>query len=187
MLRPHALVGGTALALRYGHRLSVDLDLFTTAPMDTGAVLAELQTRFTARFTFRRDQQAKWAVFGFIDGVKVDIVHFPHRCIAELHIENGIPMYADADIAAMKVEAILHRAKKKDFHDLELLLRMHGLAQVMEWHRCKYPDNSIAISVPYAITYFKDAEDGEDPISLQGQTWEGVKASIQKVVREYLS
>jgi hypothetical protein len=96
-------------------------------------------------------------------------------------------MYADEDIAAMKVEAILHRAKKKDFFDLELLLRMHGLAQVMACHRRKYPDNSIAISVPYAITYFKDAEDSEDPISLQGQTRATVKASIQKAVREYLS
>lgn len=27
-LRPFSLVGGTALALRYGHRSSVDLDLF---------------------------------------------------------------------------------------------------------------------------------------------------------------
>ncbi|MCB9183168.1 MAG: nucleotidyl transferase AbiEii/AbiGii toxin family protein [Flavobacteriales bacterium] len=187
LLRPHALVGGTALALRYGHRLSVDLDLFTTEPIDTGAMIAQLETQFSTRFSFRRDQQAKWAVFGFIDGVKVDIVHFPHRRIAGLHIESGIPMYADADIAAMKIEAILHRAKKKDFHDLELLLRMHGLAQVMEWHREKYPDNSLAISIPYAITYFKDAEDSEDPISLQGQTWEGVKASIQRSVRDFLS
>jgi hypothetical protein len=181
------LVGGTALALRYGHRLSVDLDLFTTAPMDTTAVVEALEARFAARFSFRRDQQAKWAVFGFIDGIKLDIVHFPHQRIAELSLEGGIPMYADADIAAMKIEAILHRAKKKDFYDLEVLLRKHGLAQVMEWHRTKYPDNSIAISVPYAITYFKDAEDSEDPISLQGQTWEGVKAAIQKAVRDYLS
>lgn len=187
LLRHHALVGGTALALRYGHRLSVDLDLFSTAPMDTTAVIEALEARFSARFSFRRDQQAKWAVFGFIDGIKLDIVHFPHQRIAEVSMEGGIPMYADADIAAMKIEAILHRAKKKDFYDLEVLLRKHGLAQVMEWHRAKYPDNSIAISIPYAITYFKDAEDSEDPISLQGQTWEGVKAFIQKAVRDYLS
>nr|WP_243698923.1 nucleotidyl transferase AbiEii/AbiGii toxin family protein [Flavobacterium sandaracinum] len=29
-LKDYILVGGTALALRLGHRLSVDLDLFTT-------------------------------------------------------------------------------------------------------------------------------------------------------------
>jgi len=180
------LVGGTALALRYGHRLSVDIDLFSTTTMDTAAVVVELEGLFGKRFTFRRDQQAKWAVFGFIDGVKVDIVHFPHPCIAEVQEEDGIAMYPDPDIAAMKVEAILHRAKKKDFYDLDILLRAHGLPKVMEWHRQKYPDNSIAISIPYAVTFFKDAEDSEDPICLQGQTWEGVKASIQKAVRDYL-
>lgn len=186
LLNTHALVGGTALALRYGHRLSVDIDLFCTQEMDTGAVLAQLESLFGKRFSFRRDQQAKWAVFGFVDGVKLDIVRFPHERIEDLVVEDGIPMYADADIAAMKVEAILHRAKKKDFHDIDLLLRHHGLPSILEWHRRKYPDNSIAISIPYALTYFKDAEDSEDPISLHGQTWEGVKASIQKAVRDYL-
>lgn len=185
-LRGHALVGGTALALRHGHRRSVDIDFFTTAPMDTHTVLGELEGVFGDRFSFRRDQQAKWAVFGFVDDVKVDIVHFPHQRIADLQDEEGIPLYADADIAPMKIEAILHRAKKKDFFDLDLLLREHGLPKVLEWHRRKYPGNSIAISIPYAITYFKDAEDSEDPVSLQGQTWAGVKASISAAVRDFL-
>lgn len=186
LLRSHALVGGTALAMRYGHRLSVDIDLFTTEPMDTPAVIAELEGLLGKRFSFRRDQQARWAIFGFVDGVKVDIVHFPHKRIAEVHLEEDVPMYADPDIAAMKIEAILHRAKKKDFYDIEILLRQHGLPTILQWHQRKYPDNSIAISIPYAITYFKDAEDSEDPVSLQGQTWEHVKASIQQAVRDYL-
>lgn len=87
----------------------------------------------------------------------------------------------------MKIEAILHRARKKDFFDLELLIRHHGLRQIMEWHRLKYPDNSIAISIPYAITYFKDAEEDENPVSLQQQTWQAVKESIGAAVRDYLS
>lgn len=33
-LGAHFLVGGTALALEYGHRLSVDLDLFTRESFD---------------------------------------------------------------------------------------------------------------------------------------------------------
>ena len=37
------------------------------------------------------------------------------------------------------------------------------------------------------MTYFDDAEDDEDPISLKGQTWESVKKNIQKKVRDYLS
>jgi hypothetical protein len=32
---PFRLVGGTALALQIGHRMSVDIDLFTDAPYDS--------------------------------------------------------------------------------------------------------------------------------------------------------
>jgi len=35
-------------------------------------------------------------------------------------------------------------------------------------------------------TYFDDADESEDPISLKGQTWDSVKAFIQQKVREYL-
>jgi hypothetical protein len=45
----------------------------------------------------------------------------------------------------------------------------------------------LLISIPQAITYFEDAEESPDPVSLQGQTWEGIKKIIQKQVREYLS
>lgn len=186
VLGDHALVGGTALALRYGHRISVDIDLFSTRPMDTDAVTKELETRFGERFSYRKDQRAKWAVFGFIDEVKVDLIHSPHPCIAPVEEREGFRMYADADIAPMKVQAILDRAKKKDFFDLDLLLRAHGLPKIMEWHRRKYPDHSIAISIPSAITWFKDAEDSEDPVSLKGQTWAGVKTSISEAVSDFL-
>lgn len=103
------------------------------------------------------------AAFGFIDGVKAGIVRFPHHPIAEIERLDGIKGYADADIAPMRIEAILHRAKKKDFFDLELLIRVHGLHAILAWHRKKSPDNSIAISIPYSITHFKDAKDSEAP------------------------
>ncbi|NJL74979.1 MAG: nucleotidyl transferase AbiEii/AbiGii toxin family protein [Saprospiraceae bacterium] len=35
VLNQFALVGGTNLSLRFGHRLSIDLDLFTNEPFDT--------------------------------------------------------------------------------------------------------------------------------------------------------
>jgi hypothetical protein len=35
------LAGGTALAIHYGHRISVDLDWFTPQPFDDGMLLAQ--------------------------------------------------------------------------------------------------------------------------------------------------
>lgn len=42
------------------------------------------------------------------------------------------------------------------------------------------------ISVPQALIYFDDAEDSEEPVSLEGQTWESIKLEIQTAVRNYL-
>lgn len=185
-LKDFSLVGGTALALRYGHRTSVDLDLFTEGEMDPNAIVATLTDVFGGSFTYREDQQAKWAMFGFIDEVKLDIVRFPHARIAKVVEVDGLRLYADDDIGPMKIEAILHRAKKKDFWDMSELLHAHGLQRIMDDHRRKYPKNTIAISIPRAITYFIDAEESEEPVSLKGQTWEGIKRSIKEVVNDYL-
>ena len=186
VLQEHALVGGTALALRYRHRISVDIDLFTTAEMHTPSIVEQLETIFGDRFTYRRDQQAKWAIFGYIDGIKIDIVKFPHPRIAEIDNSNEIRSYADMDIAPMKIEAILHRGKKKDFYDMAVLIEKHGLPKILQWHQRKYPNQGIPISIPRALTYFVDAEESEDPISLNKQTWEGVKDTIQVAVRDHL-
>ena len=50
LFAPFRLVGGTNLSLRLGHRLSVDIDLFTDAPynsLDYKAFEKFLQTKFS--------------------------------------------------------------------------------------------------------------------------------------------
>jgi hypothetical protein len=42
------------------------------------------------------------------------------------------------------------------------------------------------VTIPQAITYFEEADESEDPISLRNETWEEVKKGLQKVVNEYL-
>ncbi|MCB9170309.1 MAG: nucleotidyl transferase AbiEii/AbiGii toxin family protein [Flavobacteriales bacterium] len=185
-LKSFSLVGGTALALRHGHRRSIGLDLFTEFPFDKDAVLGALVDAFGEDFSYRGDQQSKWAIFGYVGGTKVDLVHYPHARLDEVVAEEGIRSYSDDDIGPMKVEAILHRAAKKDFWDIDALLQAYGLEHLIDRHRSKYPRNTIAISIPRAITYFVDAENGVDPVSLKGQTWEGVKRSIATVVDNYL-
>lgn len=185
-LQDFALVGGTALSLRYGHRRSIDLDLFTEGEMDARQVIAALTDAFGVAFSYREDQQTKWAVFGFIDGIKVDFVRIPHARITDLEVVDGIRFYTDADIGPMKMEAILHRARKKDFWDIAELLRAHGLQKLMDDHRRKYPKNTIPVSIARAITYFVDAEEDMDPVSLKGQTWESVKTEIGKLVNGHL-
>ena len=64
------LVGGTALALHIGHRLSIDLDLFSEKPFDTN----ELETHLALNYTFNTDYLASNTLKGFIDEIKVDFI-----------------------------------------------------------------------------------------------------------------
>jgi len=185
-LNEFCLVGGTALSLKYGHRSSIDLDLFYHLKFDHQMVIKVLEDHFEKRFTYKQ-QHTKFGVFCFIDDVKVDIVYFPHQPIREYVIEDNIRMYSSADIAAMKIQAILGRAQKKDFWDLHEILQHFTLQQIMDWHKQKYPTQMLAISIPHAITYYIDAEDSETPVSFKGQTWSQIKRDISKIVSDYLS
>ncbi len=185
-LQRFSLVGGTALALRYGHRSSEDLDLFCCEPFEHAPVIDELEKAFGAGFQYKK-QFNRFGIFCFIDSVKVDLVYYPHKQIGPGEVVSDIRMYLPDDIAAMKIQAILGRGKKKDFWDIFELFQHYSLQQIMEWHKLKFPDQILAISIPYALTYFADADETEDPVSFKGQTWIKVKKGIQKVVRDYLS
>jgi hypothetical protein len=74
------LVGGTALSLKFGHRISVDLDLFGgTDQFDREEILDALEKEFGTSFYFD-GSNTKGGIFCFIDDVKVDIIRFvsPH-------------------------------------------------------------------------------------------------------------
>ena len=80
----------------------------------------------------------------------------------------------------MKINAILGRGKKKDLWDLCELLHYYLLEQMIAFHKQKFPNQLLLISIPLAITYFTDAEETEEPVSLKGQTWSKVKKFIGK-------
>jgi len=184
-IKPFSLVGGTALALRYGHRSSIDLDLFRHEKFDINIIESELRNAFGNEFSYESGHK-NIGIFCYIKKVKVDLVYFPHSPIGEIEEVDNIRMYSNADISAMKIQAILGRAKKKDFWDLYELLRHYPLQQLIDWHKQKYPSQMLAISIPNAITYFAEAEESETPVSLKNQSWEKIKKGISKTVSDYL-
>lgn len=179
------LVGGTALALYYGHRLSVDLDLFSTHDFDTDVVVAAIEKAFP---DFRYTLAGKVGIFGFIGDLKTDFVrHHYFRHIGPPVAAGVIRIISAPDIAAMKIAAVLRRAVKKDFWDIAELLDHYSMDELIEYYNKKYPNQQLLISVPQALTYFMDAEESEDPVSLKGQNWPAVKQKIQRKVSAYLS
>jgi len=179
------LVGGTALSLLYGHRKSVDLDLFTIEKFDHDLIINLLKKEFGTTFEYEGGF-SKFGIFCFIESVKVDIVYYPHQIIIPSLDINEIRIYHPNEIAAMKIQAILGRGKKKDFWDVAEMLNHLTVQDFINAHQQKFPTQQLLISIPQALTYFTDADESEDPISLKGQTWTSVKKIIQQKVSDYL-
>ncbi len=79
--------------------------------------------------------------------------------------------------------------KYRSFSRLDMCaekLNHYPLADFVNFHHEKYSKQNLLISVPSALTYFADADESEDPVSLKGQTWKSVQSFISKKVSEYL-
>ena len=181
-----SLVGGTALSLLYGHRKSIDLDLFSNKTFDNQEITQALEGNFKDTFDIR-SSHPNFGIFCFVNDIKVDLIRHPHPLIRPVNHIDGIRMFSTEDIIAMKVQAVLGRGTKKDFWDIAELLNHFPVTDFVNFHKEKYATQNLLITVPQAIAYFADAEGGEDPISLKKQTWEGVKKSINLKVRAYLT
>ncbi len=105
-LKDCRLVGGTALALQYGHRSSVDLDVFGVVSDNDAALLDILEGfgQVPGKMT------SKYIKSFIVDGIKVDFVNYSrYPWIDEAIVEDGIRLASTKDIAAMKTYAIQNR------------------------------------------------------------------------------
>ena len=137
------LVGGTALALRFGHRLSIDLDYFSTQPFEPEVVQALIQDWDQFQFVSKNPI----GLFVYLRKIKVDFVKHPFTLLSPIETVDGIRMFSLDDIGAMKIAAISGRAEKKDFFDLFYLCHHHKpLRELLMLFVQKYKATSLFIA-----------------------------------------
>src|SRR5699024_383755 len=117
-LESFALVGGTNLSLKLGHRISVDIDLFTNEPFDTDLVYEAVSTQYPQVIKLGERNQTLWLT---IDDVKIDFILHRYPYLKEIERFEGIRFLSLEDIIPMKLEAMATRGVKKDFWDLSYL------------------------------------------------------------------
>lgn len=184
VLSTYNLVGGTGLSLKLGHRISIDIDLFSKEKIENEVIINCLSETFQNKFVLISSN--KVGIFCKINNIKVDLIHYNFDLINPIEEFENVRIVSSEDIAAMKIQAILGRGVKKDFYDLFELLNQFSLNEIIQFHKSKYPLQTLNITIPQAITYFEDADESEDPISLRNETWDEVKKGLRKVVNEYL-
>lgn len=151
------LVGGTSLSLQIGHRISVDIDLFTVSHFNTKDIKACLLENFITN-TISFDYESKNTLIGSIDQIKFDFIRHAYPTIKEGNIIDGIRLSSLEDIAAMKVGAITDNGTRiKDFVDLYFLLQRFSLKQIIQFYSQKYSSEN-SFHALKSITYFNDLD-----------------------------
>ncbi len=111
------LAGGTALALRLGHRVSIDLDFFSAIDDITRRTRQEILTALSTL-----SPQALEDVDGNllleVSGLHVGFFGYGYVLLEPTdHVEN-MALASIVDIGLMKLDALIRRGSRKDFYDL---------------------------------------------------------------------
>lgn len=172
------LVGGTSLALQYGHRTSVDLDFFGT--FDSELAFSSILRRYGQLTIVKESSKIKVYL---LDGIKVDFVHYDYPWLEAPLQVDGLTLATPPDIAAMKVNAIEGRGSKKDFIDLYYLLQRYTLAEILDFYKQKYPEHSVFRAL-MSMSYFDDADVQPTPRMFDNVSWNEMKEYIRSQVRQ---
>jgi hypothetical protein len=180
-LQNFELVGGTNLSLRYGHRLSIDLDLFTNEPFTNDLILTEIERKFT---NVEIVDEGVNMLYLFIEGVKIDMAFVPFPNIAPFDFVENIRLTSCPDVIAMKLNALARRGSKKDFWDLAEILDHYTIDEIIGFFKQKYASKDV-LYILRSMVYFEDAERQIDPDPLKKVSWKQVKDKVQIAVKEY--
>ncbi len=135
-LQDFFLVGGTALALQLGHRISIDINLFTHNDFDTKELFLKLNTQFeisnltentnTLNFNITFPEKSE-------NIIKIDLIKYSYPLINPIIKFDGIRLLSVEDIIPMKLSAVAGRGSKKDFYDIYKLLKSYSINKMFEF------------------------------------------------------
>jgi len=167
------LAGETALALRAGHRRSVDLDFFTPqSNFHTPSLLKHFKTGW------KTTRLEEGTVYGELFRAKVSFLSNPLFAPALPPVRYGaVRVLQPINIAVMKVIAISQRGRKRDFIDLYWCVRnIESLEKIIIRLKTQYP--SVAHDFHHilkSMIYFDDAEKDPLPDLYFKASWAQVK------------
>lgn len=153
------LYGGTAIALRLGHRQSEDFDFFSNERFEPSSLLSILSYLHGARVDQRRNNTLTVSVnrgglvkVSFFGDVQMARVRDP-----DVAGSNGLRIASLLDLTATKLKTIQQRAEAKDYLDLAAALETGiELAEALGAARAVYGNVFNALATLKALTYFED-------------------------------
>ena len=175
------LYGGTALALRLGHRESVDFDFFTSNSFQADTLYREitylqnsevvqLEKNTLTCSLVRNNKPVKVSFFGGLS-----ILANPIQ-VADKLSNPKIQIASFPDLVATKMLVIQHRSEKKDYLDISEILTLITLSQAISFAKQLYGSVFNPFITLKALTYFEDG----DLVELPQSTKEFLQKTLQK-------
>jgi len=174
------LVGGTALSLQIGHRISVDIDLFIQEPFDENKLSEYLEVKSGWQLNYLDRNTIK----GQINTVQVDFITHAYPLIKNLLVVENIRIASLEDIAAMKLNAVIGNGTRlKDFIDIAFLSVHLSLKQMIDAYEEKYKSKNPVMALK-ALEYHKDINYNE-PIRLipGAYKWDSIGHRLNEMVK----
>jgi len=159
--RTFVLYGGTALALRLGHRQSEDFDFFSNQPFQPNSLRDRIPYLKDAEMTQFQDNTLTAIVdrkgpvkLSFFGSLEINRVRDP-----DVVEENGVQVASMLDLLASKLKTVQLRAEAKDYRDvLGTLDAGLSLAEGLAAAAAIYgKDFNGALSLK-ALTFFEDGD-----------------------------
>jgi hypothetical protein len=159
------LYGGTAIALRLGHRNSVDFDFFSEKPLDRAAIEAAFP--FMTRSTTLQERGNTWTVLvpcGNAENEHVKVSFFGTIAFGRVgepdFTDDGVLQIASLDdLMASKLKVVLQRAEAKDYRDVVAMVDAGvSLSRGLACARLLFGPNFQPGESLKALVYFKDGD-----------------------------
>jgi hypothetical protein len=194
-LHKHHLVGGTALALQIGHRVSVDIDLFSPAETNYNEIEESISREFKDEFKVAHYINSNFGkgICLYLEGIKTDIIDWKMPFKYPIIEMEKIRMASKEDILGMKLDIITAapeyaRYDKKDFVDLVCLFNDFSIAQMIEIYKQRHPQLVFPERmVLEGLQYAELADKKPNPNMLIDLSWEEVKSRIAHAIQDYLN
>ena len=186
----HYLAGGTALALQRGHRISIDIDMFSNAlygEMKTDEIKKALIEMFPYTENLERLDETLMVYSLYVgnssdDCIKLDICYDDNPVFPLVQIE-GIRMVSEKDIAGMKLNAIAQdRQRKKDFWDIHDLLETYSIEDMVSFALKRFPWSLTLDKIIDGFKRIPSLNDYTEIRCLKGKYWEFVSEDLMEQI-----
>ena len=164
------LYGGTALALRLGHRQSAGFEFFSSDPLDGRKLLRKIPYLGNPLRLHEGGNTLTCVLEGnlgvtFLGGLGISRIENPEPAKGP-----GIPVASVIDIAASKVRAVQARPAAKDYVDIDAILRRGiSLDSVLGAARAVFGPSFSPLATLKALAFYGDGNLGTLPASVRSR------------------